>query len=153
MERNLFGTLPALAALLLLATASPAFAKANPVNVTFFGNVAIDGYDTVAYFEGGRPVQGSSKFQIEWQGAKWRFTSAEHRDRFQQEPEKYAPRYGGYCAYQVAMGELVGADAEIWRIEDGKLYLFYNDEARGKWLKDIPGFIAKAEKNWPELLK
>lgn len=153
MKNSRLDTLAALAALLLLITASPAVAKSNPVNVTFFGNVAIDGYDPVAYFDGGKPAKGDSKYQYEWQGAKWRFSSAEHRDRFQQDPAKYAPRYGGYCAYMVAMGELVGADPEIWRIEGGKLYLFYDDAARGKWSKDIPGFIARAEKNWPELLK
>lgn len=145
--------LAAMAALLLMVTTSPAVARPNPVNVTFFGNVAIDGFDPVAYFDGGKPLEGTSSYQAEWQGAKWRFASAEHRERFRKEPEKYAPRFGGYCAYQVAMGELVGADPEVWRIEDGRLYLFYNGEARSKWLEDIPGFIAKGERNWPELLK
>lgn len=123
----------------------------EPVNETLFGN-AIDGYDVVAYFTDGRPVKGSGDHEFEWRGATWKFASAGHRDLFAKDPEKYAPQYGGFCAFGVSRGYAVGIDPEAWRIVDGKLYLNYNREVQAEWVKDIPGFIAKADANWPKIV-
>lgn len=140
--------------LLVLALALGAVvARAEkPVNTTLFG-VAIKGYDPVAYFTDGQPVEGDSDFTFEWRGATWRFASAAHRDLFQAAPEKYAPQYGGYCAWAVSEGHTAGIDPAAWAIVDGKLYLNYNAEIQARWTADQPGNIAKADARWPEILR
>lgn len=140
-----------LAALGLIVVADPAWAI-SPVNKSLLGT-AVEGYDVVAYFTEGRPVEGSRQYVHEWRGATWRFSSAENRDRFASEPEKYAPQYGGYCAYAVSQGTTASIDPEAWRIEDGKLYLNLDKDIQAIWEKDIPGYIAQADENWPKLLK
>ena len=137
--------------LLLLTLAAPAVAL-SPVNRTTFGGVAIDGWDPVAYFTDGKPVEGSKEFVHEWNGATWRFASAAHRDLFAQAPEKYAPQYGGYCAWAVSQGYTADIDPQAWKIEDGRLFLNYSLDVQKKWATDIPGNIAKADANWPKLL-
>jgi YHS domain-containing protein len=113
--------------------------------------VAADGYDTVAYFTEGKAVKGDAKFQHAWDGAKWHFSSAANRDRFAADPVKYAPQYGGFCAYGVASGYKVKVIGEAWHVRDGKLYLNYDKSVQKRWLADIPGHIAKAEDNWPKI--
>jgi len=134
----------------LAAMAMAAAAQAADINTTFLGT-AIEGYDPVAYFTDGKPVEGSDKYEYEWGDATWRFASAEHRDMFAADPDKYAPAYGGYCAYGVAKGKKPSIDPDAWRIVDGKLYLNYSLDVQTRWEKDIPGFIAKADENWPNL--
>ncbi len=114
--------------------------------------VAIRGADTVAYFTEGKPVQGSDKFTTQWNGATWKFASQKHLDLFVADPEKYAPQYGGYCAYGVAQDNLVKIEPENWTIVDGKLYLNFNDGLQKKWEGDIKGYIAEADKKFQDLL-
>jgi YHS domain-containing protein len=135
----------------VLMAASPA-AAVSPVNKTFFGGVAIDGYDPVAYFTMGRAVEGSKQFSIEWRGATWRFVSARHRDRFVEAPESYAPQYGGYCAWAVAHGSTADIDPQMWTIHEGKLYLNYDREIQAKWLLDKVGLIERADAEWPQIV-
>ena len=123
----------------------------EPVNKTLFGN-AIKGYDVVAYFTDGKPVEGSSDHEVEWNGATWRFASAQHKNLFAKEPARYAPQYGGFCAFGVSRGYAVGIDPEAWRVVAGKLYLNYNRDVQTEWVKDIPGYIAKADANWPKIV-
>jgi YHS domain-containing protein len=131
----------------------PLAARAEkPVNATLFG-VAIKGYDPVAYFTDAKPVKGDSDFAFDWNGASWHFASAAHRDTFKAAPEKYAPQFGGYCAWAVSQGYTAGIDPAAWKIVNGKLYLNYSLEIQKKWEGDVPGNIAKAEGNWPTLLK
>ena len=137
--------------LIALALAGPAHAL-SPVNKTLFGGLAIEGYDPVAYFTEGRPVEGSREHVFDWNGATWRFASAAHRELFVQAPEKYAPQYGGYCAWAVSQGYTAGIDPEAWRIENGRLYLNYSPEVQKKWAADIPGNVAKGGATWPKLL-
>jgi YHS domain-containing protein len=132
---------------LLLLLAAPALA--GPVNET--GGIAIKGYDPVAYFTDAKAVKGSPAHQHAWRGATWHFASAEHRDAFAADPEKYAPRYGGFCAYGVAQGYKVQIDPEAWSIVDGVLYLNYSPSVKRDWLKDTTGYITKADANWPGL--
>ena len=115
--------------------------------------IAIHGYDTVAYFTEGKPVKGSSEFSTQWQGATWLFSSAANRDLFKANPEKYAPQFGGYCAYALAKGSIASTVPEAWTIYQGKLYLNYSLRVRELWKKDIPGNIAKAESYWLDILK
>jgi len=140
------------AALLSLTAATPLLAV-SPVNKTFFGGVAIDGYDPVAYFTDGRPMEGKEQFEQEWNGATWRFASKEHRDLFAADPEKYAPQYGGYCAWAVSQGSTADIDPDAWKIHDGKLYLNYDAKVQAKWLADMENLIDKADQNWPKLLE
>jgi hypothetical protein len=137
-----------------LVFALPASAAAAPrVNKSFFGSVALDGYDPVAYFTDGKPVEGRSDITHEWNGAVWRFATTGHRDLFAADPAKYAPQYGGYCAYAVSKGYTADIDPEAWKIVDGKLYLNYDREVQELWEQDVPGFIRKADENWPRLEK
>lgn len=144
--------LPIVVVLLSLIVPSIAWSK-DPINATLFGKTAIHGYDPVAYFTDGKPVEGKGELEFEWKAAKWRFASAEHRDAFKNAPEKYAPQYGGYCAYAVAQGHLADIDPKAWSIVNGKLYLNYDLDVQTKWKADIPGYITKADKNWPGVLK
>jgi hypothetical protein len=121
------------------------------VNSSSPGKVAIGGYDPVAYFTEAKPVEGSGDFEYAWMGATWRFASAADRDRFAAEPEKYAPQYGGYCAYAVSQGGTADVDPAAWHIENGKLYLNLNKKVQSLWLQDIPGYIGKADANWPKI--
>lgn len=135
-----------------LIIAAPAMAK-EPVYQSFIGGVAINGYDPVAYFEEGAPVEGSSDFEHEWNGAAWRFANAENRDRFAADPEAYAPQYGGYCAWAVSQGYTASTDPAAWKIVDGKLYLNYSADVQKRWQSDEAGNIAKADANWPRVLE
>jgi YHS domain-containing protein len=136
----------------LFALAGPAAAQQAPVYSTFLGG-AIQGYDPVAYFTEGRPVEGARQFSHQWNGATWRFSSAANRDRFAQAPEKYAPQYGGYCAFGVANGYAVKIDPQAWSVVDGKLYLNYSPAVQADWKKDVPGYVRKADANWPRVLE
>ncbi len=140
----------ALIALLLLLT-FPVLAV-DPVNTGRFSNVAIQGYDPVAYFEDSAAVPGKKDITHEWNGAVWQFASTAHRDLFAADPEKYAPQYGGYCAYAASKGKIANGDAEAWTVWEGKLYLNYSKKVRERWSTDIPGNVAKADTNWPRLL-
>jgi YHS domain-containing protein len=142
---------PASIVLAVFLVATPVLAL-SPVNKSLLGGVAIDGYDPVAYFTDGKPVEGKKEFQTTWSGAQWRFASAEHRDLFVKEPTKYAPQYGGYCAWAVAHDDTAGIDPKAWTIVDGRLYLNYSFDIQKKWSADIPGNIKKADANWPRLL-
>ena len=152
--RRQFLRLAGLGAIVLAtATVMPTGAKADKVYQSTFGGVAINGYDPVAYFTDGKPVDGSDDFTHDWNGATWRFASAEHRDMFAADPEKYAPQYGGYCAWAVSQGYTASTDPTAWKIVDDKLYLNYSVGVQQRWVKDIPGNIAKGDKNWPGLEK
>lgn len=138
-------------ALALAFTAAAGAEALEPVNKSLFG-VAIGGADPVAYFSEGRFVEGSRKFAADWNGASWRFASAANRERFVAEPERYAPRYGGYCAYAVAHGYTAKIDPEAWSIVEDRLYLNYNKDVRARWSEKQGAFIEQADQNWPGLL-
>jgi YHS domain-containing protein len=121
----------------------------GPVHTT--DGIAIQGYDPVAYHTIGEPTEGSSRFTADWDGATWYFVSAEHRDLFADDPERYAPHYGGYCAQAAAQDQVAEGDPEIWTIEDGRLFLNYNARFRRRFHNDLPGNIAAADRNWPGL--
>lgn len=110
---------------------------------------AIRGYDPVAYFTQSKPVKGNEKLVFKWNNANWYFSSQENLDLFKANPEKYAPQYGGYCAYGLSNGYKAPTDADAWTIENGKLYLNYNKEVRDMWNKERKERIEKADKNWP----
>ena len=123
----------------------------DPVYETGAG--AIGGYDPVAYFTDGKPVAGKPEFTHEWNGATWRFASAANRAAFALEPERYAPQFGGYCAYAVGNAYTAKSDPLAWHVEDGKLYLNFSAEVREIWLKDKARLIPAAVANWPKVIR
>ncbi|MGW8188925.1 MULTISPECIES: YHS domain-containing (seleno)protein [Sphingomonas] len=135
-----------------VAVPAPAFAKDAPVYTGTFSNTAVSGYDTVAYFTQGKPVKGSTEFRTTYNGAEWRFASAANLAKFRANPGRYAPQYGGYCAWAVSQGYTASGDPTVWKVVGGKLYLNYNQEIGAKWSKNIPGFIRAGDANWPKVL-
>lgn len=113
--------------------------------------LAIGGYDPVAYFTDEKPVLGDPAHSLEWRGAVWRFKDAANKRSFEADPAKYAPRYGGYCAWAVSQGYTASTDPDAWSIVDGKLYLNYSKTVRLRWGLDKVGNIADADRNWPGL--
>ena len=111
-------------------------------------NIAIQGYDTVAYFTDGKAAKGKREFEHAWQDARWHFASASNRDLFTANPERYAPQYGGYCALGVAAGEVSDVDPKAFTIVDGKLYLNKGIEFRKVWRKAPEAHIGNADYNW-----
>jgi hypothetical protein len=115
--------------------------------------LALEGYDAVSYFDAGQARRGSGAFRHRWRGAEWHFGSAAHRDAFAADPERYAPKYGNYCAFAVSRGTVAHGDPAIWAIVDGRLYLNNNRFAQQLWNEDRPGNIAAADQNWPLLTR
>ncbi len=134
--------------LALIWLSAPAHAV-DPVFNT--DGTAIRGYDPVAYFTEEDAVKGSSAHTFDYMGATWQFASAENREKFVANPEKYAPAYGGYCAWAVANNYTATIDPDAWSIKDGKLYLNYSKLVRARWALDKDGNIEAADKNWPGL--
>lgn len=140
--------------LLLITVLSPLPALAvDPVYTGWFSSVAIKGYDPVAYFTENRPVKGSDKLSYSWNGADWHFSSEDNLEKFKSDPEKYAPQYGGYCAYAVSQGETAPIEPDQFTLVNGKLYLNYNKSINEKWLKDKGSYIEQADKEWPKLVE
>lgn len=111
--------------------------------------VAVQGFDVVAYFTQGKPVKGSPQFTHEWAGTVWWFSTAEHRDAFAAQPDKYAPQYGGHCALSIVKGKTTSGSGEAWHIDQGKLYLNHDANAKRVWMKEMFRNIISADGNWP----
>jgi len=148
MKRPMFspaairGTAAALAVAALAASASAGeFFEKN--------GVAVRGYDPVAYFKDNQPIKGAAAYTAEYRGSTFHFASQANRDAFAADPAKYAPQYGGFCAYGAASGYKAAIDPAAFTVVNGKLYLNYDRAVQKEWNKDVPGFIAKADKNWP----
>jgi YHS domain-containing protein len=115
--------------------------------------VAIRGYDPVAYFTEGRPAKGASQYMAAHKGSTFHFASAANRDAFIANPTRYAPQYGGFCAFGTAGGYKAAIDPAAFTIVEGKLYLNYNSQVQAKWSSDIPGYVKTADAKWPEVMK
>jgi len=137
--------LPAVA-LLVSVVATPVFGQ----DVTH-STPGISGYDPVAYFTEGKPMKGSGYHVADYQGVTYAFASKDHKQLFEDNPGKYVPAYGGYCAYGVAVGKKFVSDPEAWKVVNGILYLNLDKDIQSKWLQDIPGYIKKSEANWKDI--
>lgn len=113
--------------------------------------LAIHGYDPVVYFTQGRAQIGKAAYTVKYDGAAYRFASEANKKMFEAQPGRYAPQYGGYCAFGVSVGAKFDGDPTLFRVVDGKLYFNLNPEIQAKWIKDIPGNIAKADHNWTKI--
>lgn len=137
---------------LVFGLSAQAFAK-DPIYTGFFSSTAIGGYDTVSYFQGdGIPQEGLEEFQAEWLGANWYFANAENLATFKENPEQYAPQYGGYCAWAVSQDSLAKGDPMIYQIVGEKLYLNYNEDISEKWSPRKEELIPIADSNYPDLV-
>jgi YHS domain-containing protein len=114
-------------------------------------DVALHGYDPVAYFKPGTPTRGKADITSVYEGVIYRFTSVANRDAFRQDPGRYVPQFGGFCAMGTAMGLKLDVDPQAWRVVDGKLYLNLNKDVQKKWLSDVPGNLSQANAKWPEI--
>ena len=137
-----------------LAVAAAAAVGTKPlVNKGESGDLAIKGYDVVAYFGAGVSTKGDERFVHRWNDATWQFATAKNRNLFARDPDKYAPQFGGYCAWAISHGYTADVDPEAFRIVDGKLYLIYSKSVELRWEQDIPGNIVRAQTNWPAVLQ
>jgi len=123
--------------------------KSNTAQIFATDEGAIQGYDPVAYFTQSQPVKGSKEFSFTHADQTWYFASAENLEVFKSNPEKYAPQFGGYCAYGMSRGYKAKTDPDAWTIVNGKLYLNYNVDVRNLWNEKQSEFIDKASTNWP----
>lgn len=119
--------------------------------VTAEDTLAVRGYDVVSYFVGeGVPVEGSEEFTVLYQGYEYRFANAENADRFIEDPDQYAPAYGGYCAWALGANDsLAEGDPNVYEIVDGRLFLNFNEQVQGNWQADQANFIVSADENYP----
>ncbi|RKF14310.1 YHS domain-containing protein [Alginatibacterium sediminis] len=124
----------------------------DQISTSWRNNLAVSGYDSVSYHSENQAIKGQKEFEYEWQGAVWRFSSASNLDLFKQDPERYAPQYGGYCAWAVSENKLASSDPEQFTIIGDKLYLNYNAKIQQKWLKDRDNLISVADQKWPNVL-
>lgn len=151
-------TLTRRSALGLLATtpaliATPSLVQAAQPRWFTPEGVAINGYDPVAYFTAETHVEGMARHALDWDGATWHFASAANRDAFAADPDRFAPRYGGYCAYAVSRGYTATTSPRAWSIYEDRLYLNYSRSVRALWATDKAGNVAKADANWPKVLE
>lgn len=113
--------------------------------------MAIKGYDVVAFHTEAKATKGLENFTYRWKDANWLFANQANLDMFKEDPEKFAPQYGGYCAYGTADGHKAPTETDTWTIRDKKLYFNYNKKVQEIWNKDQAGYIKKADKNWVEI--
>ena len=123
------------------------------VNISGASKIAVSGYDPVAFFTDSKPVNGSPFVAATHQGATYFFASDEHKKLFTENPDKYTPQFGGFCAYGVGLDKLFPEDITTWQVRNGKLYLNLNGDILKKFNADFESNVAKADKNWPGLLK
>lgn len=128
------------------------FAKKADIYTSFFSSIAVGGYDTVAYFSKKKPVKGSAKYQTKYKGVMWQFSNLENLKKFKLNPKRYAPQYGGYCAWAVAKNKTAKGDPLQWSIYNNKLYLNYDKKIKDKWLVNKTQFVKEADKNFPSVL-
>ena len=148
--KNLAYKLFAIIAISLISNVS--LAKEDEIYTSFFSSTGAGGYDVVAYFTEGKPVEGNGKYVTEYKNAEWQFASQENLEKFKQDPETYAPQYGGYCAWAVSQGSLASGDPLQWSIVNDRLYLNYDAKIQARWSADRDNFIVQGNKNWPNVL-
>lgn len=135
-----------------LALSLPRAARAAEPRVFQSRIGTINGIDPVAYFDGNGPVEGSRDITHDWDGATWLFASTANRDAFAAEPGRFAPVFGGYCAFAASRGYLAPTIPAAWAIEEGRLFLNASLRARDLWTAELPDVIARGEANWPAIL-
>ncbi|MGB0908180.1 MAG: YHS domain-containing (seleno)protein [Maricaulaceae bacterium] len=149
MKRLITSSIIATAAVLTPITAS---ADSPEIYTSWRNNISIGGYDTVSYFSG-KPQKGDVKFTMAYKGADWHFSSQANLDLFRMNPEAFTPAYGGYCAWAIAHDKLAKGSPKSWHVQDGRLFLNFNNRIQKQWTRDKVDFIKIADKNWPQILE
>ncbi len=153
-RRLLAAAVAAVAVVAVAPTSAFATKTASGEYNSLYAGQGAKGYDVVSYFTDKKAVKGSDKFTVPYGGVTWQFSSAEHRDMFKAHPAQYAPQFGGYCSWGASQGKLFDVDPENgWTVSNGKLYLNFNSDINATFARDAEGFVAKANKNWPDLNK
>jgi len=116
-------------------------------------HLAVGGNDVTTYFEDNGPLPGKKEYAVSYQGAKWLFASEKNKEKFEKNPERYIPAYGGYCVWAISNNRLVPGEPHLWYIYENKLYLLCSEDALSNWLEDPVFHNQRADKNWPELIK
>ncbi len=137
--------------LAVLAISFSAFSFAGVETETDANGVILAGHDAVAYFTQGKPVVGDPKFTAVHKDAIYRFSSAENRDLFRQDPDKYEPAYGGFCAFGATFGKKFAIDGKAFEMVEGKLYVNKNQQVYAAWRQNIPKHLEEANTQWPEI--
>jgi hypothetical protein len=141
---------------LLLIVAAPAYSQAPAgktlVNVNDKG-IALQGYDPVAFFSAGRPTKGDPSITARHAGATYWFATSENKAAFEAAPDRYAPAFGGFCAYGASNGYTAPVEIGTWQIVDGRLLLNYNQSIRKKFDADRAAYLQKADANWPGIVE
>ena len=132
----------------LLTAASMAIAQSVPGAPS---HLVLKGYDAVAYFTDGKPTPGEAEYEFVFDGARYRFASAQHLEQFKADPDRYAPQYAGSCASGIVAGVKVEADPNYWLIIDGKLFVFSVADGPDQMRADSAKLIAKGRDNWKTL--
>ncbi|MEM6376302.1 MAG: YHS domain-containing (seleno)protein [Pseudomonadota bacterium] len=114
-------------------------------------NIAIQGYDPVAYHKAGEPTKGNADFKATYNDVVWKFSSAENKAAFEANPAKFAPAYGGWCAVGTSKGKKIPTQAHLFKIVDGQLYLNSSDGAHNLFLENEGGTIETADKKWSKI--
>jgi len=148
LQRVPFNTIVPAVSILLAVVLSYQVALAGDSNKA---TVAAGGYDVVSYHSKQGPVPGTGWHTAEHDGVVYLFASKKNKNTFLKNPAQYIPAYGGYCAYGVAVGKKFYIDPLSWHIKDGILYLNLDQKIQKKWLKDVPGYIEKADENWKKI--
>lgn len=125
----------------------PSLLMAGEIN-TDRNNIAIDGYDALTYHLQNKAVKGVSKFSIEWKGVVWYFSSNEHKELFKENPEDFAPLYGGHCANGLSDRHKVYGNPEIWLLQEGELFFFYSRRGRRAWIAETDTKRRQADEYW-----
>ncbi len=151
MTNAINGITKFLLALLIGTFATVVSASAGEVYVKWSWGEAVDGYDVVAYHTQDAAIEGSAEFSTQYLGETWLFSSQENLDLFTQDPDRYRPAYGGHCAWAMSKGKKASGNPKVFKVVNGTLYLNVSRGVQNKWFKDIPGFIEKADAEWPSV--
>jgi YHS domain-containing protein len=125
--------------------------KAEPASIMSVEQVALEGYDPVAYFVSNEAYKADGSYTYSYEGLTWNFKTSDNLESFKADPAKYIPVFGGFCAYELADEELVYSKPEFWHIHNGQVYLFSRKSAQEKWFRDMDAMIVKAQAHWNAL--
>ena len=141
----------AYAGLAFLMATGPSASAGERIVVDWHTGLAIDGYDPVAFFTDGKPLQGSPNLELRKGDVVWRFINVGNRAAFAAAPNIYMPQYGGYDPIGVARGLAVAGNPTVWLIQGQRLFLFYDGSRRQKFVGDPNRVIASADRKWPDI--
>jgi hypothetical protein len=152
LHRAFFAAAACIAAVLCVFASAARAGLTQRIVVNWHSGLAISGFDPVAYFTEGKPIAGSPDFELPYGGVVWRFCNIGNRAAFAARPDIYMPQYGGYDPVGVARGLALAGDPDLWTIAGERLFLFYDDAQRNKFMTDSARFITLSQREWPDVM-